>query len=98
MIFWLVLKLEISYIDMISSRILVSFRGFFFEDYNFCMVKYLNFHNASLALRYFFNVNGKATVCHKLLNLLKCLGAHHGFKLCHIFIVRGRAGKSHCGR
>jgi hypothetical protein len=32
MIFWLVLKLEISYRVIISSRILVSFRGFF-EDY-----------------------------------------------------------------
>jgi hypothetical protein len=26
------------------------------------MVKYLSFHNSSFALRYFFNVNGKATV------------------------------------
>jgi hypothetical protein len=33
MIFSLVLKLEISYNVMISSRILVSLRGFFFEDY-----------------------------------------------------------------
>ncbi len=37
---------------------------FFFEDYNFCMVKYLSFHNSSFDLRYIyiFNVNGKATV------------------------------------
>jgi hypothetical protein len=34
MIFWLVLKLEISYSVIISWRILVSFRGFF-EDYIF---------------------------------------------------------------
>ncbi len=34
MIFWLVLKLEINYIVIISWRILVSFRGFF-EDYIF---------------------------------------------------------------
>jgi hypothetical protein len=34
MIFWLVLELEISYRVMRSSRILVSFRGFF-EDYIF---------------------------------------------------------------
>jgi len=34
MIFWFVLKLEISYIVIISWRILVSFRGFF-EDYIF---------------------------------------------------------------
>jgi hypothetical protein len=32
MIFWLVLKLEISYRVIISGRILVAFRGFF-EDY-----------------------------------------------------------------
>jgi hypothetical protein len=31
MIFWLVLKLEISYRVMILRRILVSFRGFFFK-------------------------------------------------------------------
>jgi len=41
-IFWLVLKLEISYyrVIIISGRILVSFKGFFFflEDYYFCMV------------------------------------------------------------
>jgi hypothetical protein len=59
MAFWLVLKLGISYRVMIPWRILVSFRGFF-EDYNFCMVKYLSFHNSSFAL----NVNGKATVWH----------------------------------
>jgi hypothetical protein len=36
MIFWLVLlKLEISYRVIISRRILVSFRGGFFEDYIF---------------------------------------------------------------
>jgi hypothetical protein len=28
------------------------------------MVKYLSFHNSSFALRYFFNVNGKATMWH----------------------------------
>jgi hypothetical protein len=53
MIFWLVLKLEISY------RVLISLEGFwflledFFEGYIFCMVKYLSFHNSSLALRHF---------------------------------------------
>jgi hypothetical protein len=50
MIFWLVLKLETSYQVIISQSILVFFRGFF-EDYNFCMVKYLIFHNSSFALR-----------------------------------------------
>ncbi len=34
----------------------------FFEEYINCMVKYLNLHNSSFTLRYFFNVNGKATV------------------------------------
>jgi len=34
MIFWLVLKLEISYRIMISQKILVSLRGFF-KDYIF---------------------------------------------------------------
>ncbi len=53
------------FIIITSWRILVSFRGNFFlgEDYIFCMVKYLNFHNSSFALRYFVkNVNGKATL------------------------------------
>jgi len=35
MIFWLVLELEINYIVMISWRILVSIRGFLFDDYIF---------------------------------------------------------------
>jgi hypothetical protein len=68
MIFWLVLKLEISYRVIITSwRILVCFRGFF-EDYYIIFAwwkYYLSFHNSSsFALRYFFNVNGKAKVCH----------------------------------
>jgi hypothetical protein len=64
MIFWLVLKLEISY----YRSVIIYVEGFwflledFFEDYIFAMVKYLNFHNSSFALRYLFNVNGKATV------------------------------------
>jgi hypothetical protein len=53
MIFWLVLKLEISYNRvMISYRILVSCRKCFWRLY-FCMVKYLRFHNSSFDLRYF---------------------------------------------
>ncbi len=52
MIFWLVLKLEISYRVMISQMILVSLRGFLLRLI-FCMVKYLNFHNSSFALLYF---------------------------------------------
>jgi hypothetical protein len=51
MIFWLVLKLEISYRVIISCRILVSCRGFF-ENYIFCMLKYMSFHNSSFASRY----------------------------------------------
>ncbi len=47
--FWLVLKLEISYYRVIISwRILVSFLKDCFEDYIFCMVKYLSFHHNSL--------------------------------------------------
>jgi hypothetical protein len=33
MIFWLVLKLEISYRVIISSRIFVSFKGFFKDNF-----------------------------------------------------------------
>ncbi len=62
MIFWLVLKLEISCRVIISWRILVSFRGFF-EDYIFAWWN-MSFHNSSFAIIYFFNVNGKATVRH----------------------------------
>jgi hypothetical protein len=40
MIFCLVLKLEISHKVITSRRILVSFKGFFFEGHFFCMVKY----------------------------------------------------------
>jgi hypothetical protein len=64
MIFWRMLKPEISYRVIISWRILVPLRGFFEEEYIFCMVKYLSFHNSCFALIYFFNVNGKATVWH----------------------------------
>jgi len=63
MIFWLLLKLEISYRIMISWR-MVSFRGVLWR-LHFCMVKYLNFHNSTFALKIHFNVlNGKATVWH----------------------------------
>jgi len=48
-IFWLVLKLEISYKVIISWRILISCRGFFWRLY-FCMVKYLSFHNSSIGM------------------------------------------------
>jgi hypothetical protein len=67
MILWLVLKLEISYnrvIIIISWRILVSFRGFFFWRliYFFAWWNIFSFHNSSFAFRYFFHVNDKATV------------------------------------
>jgi hypothetical protein len=61
MILWLVSKLEISY------RVLIYLEGFwflledFFEDYIFCMVKYLSFR---FCLKIPFNANGKATVWH----------------------------------
>ncbi len=56
MTFWLVLKLEISYnrVIIISWRIWVSFRGFFWRFDHFCVVKCLSSHNSSFAfLRYF---------------------------------------------
>ncbi len=53
-------ELGINYRVIIALRILVSFRGFF-EDYIFCTVKYLNFHNSFFCLKILFNVNGKAT-------------------------------------
>jgi hypothetical protein len=59
MIFWLVFKPEISYRVIISWRTFVSFRGCF-EDYIFCMVSYLSFHNSSLALRYFWMLMARA--------------------------------------
>ncbi len=75
-----VLKLEISCRVLISWRILVSFKRIFFEDYIFCMVKYLSFYNSSsFALRYFLiNANGKAREWHTplfflFLFLLWCL-------------------------
>jgi hypothetical protein len=52
-IFWLVLKLEISYRIIISWRILASFSRITWGLY-FFMVKYLSFHNSSFAFRYFF--------------------------------------------
>jgi hypothetical protein len=62
--FGLCWNLEISCRVMISWRILISLRGFFWRLY-FCMVKYfLSFGNSSFALRYFsFNIYGKACCC-----------------------------------
>jgi hypothetical protein len=71
MIFWLVLKLEISYKIIISSRIWFSFRGFFWRLY-FCMVKYLSFHNSSFYLKILLNVNGKPIVWHTPCFLFGC--------------------------
>jgi hypothetical protein len=45
------------------------------------MVKYLNFHNSSFALRYFLNVNGKATMWNT--PCYHCLEAY-GINLCGI--------------
>ncbi len=58
------LKLEISY----QSYNHPEGFGFLLEDFfflrlYFCIGKYLYFHNSSFALRYLFNVNGKATRC-----------------------------------
>jgi hypothetical protein len=49
MIFWLMLKLEISYRVIISRRIFSFFLEDFFENYIFCMVKYLSFHDSSFS-------------------------------------------------
>jgi len=51
MIFWLVLKLEISYRVIISWKYFGFFKRIFWRLY-FCMVKYLSFHISSFALRY----------------------------------------------
>jgi hypothetical protein len=53
MIFWLVLKLEISYIELEYLEGFWFLLEDFLEDYIFCMVKYLSFHNSSFALRSF---------------------------------------------
>jgi hypothetical protein len=53
MIFWLVLRLEISYRVIISLKDFSFFGRIFFEDYVFAWVKYLSFHNSSFALRCF---------------------------------------------
>jgi hypothetical protein len=70
--FGLVSKLEIGYRVIISWRILVSYRGFFWRLY-FRIVKYMNFHNSSFALRYLFNVNGKDTIWHITCFVLFCI-------------------------
>jgi hypothetical protein len=54
MLFWLVLKLEISYRVMIILKDFGFFQSIFLKIIYFCMVNYLNFHNSSFALRYFF--------------------------------------------
>ncbi len=65
MVFWLVLKLEISYRVLLSWRILVSFRGFLEEDYIFLHGEiFFEFPLILLLLKILFDVNGKATVWH----------------------------------
>jgi len=65
MIFWLVLKLQISYIKLwYLEGFWFLLKGFFWKLYLFCMLKYLNFHNFFFAFKILFNVNGKATVWH----------------------------------
>jgi hypothetical protein len=65
MIFWLVLKLEISY-DRSYNNILKDFwfllEDFFLGRLYFCIVKYLSFHNSFFCLTILFNVNDKATM------------------------------------
>jgi hypothetical protein len=50
MIFWLVLKPEISYRVIIFLRDFGVFQRIFYI-LHFCMVKYLSFHNSSFPLR-----------------------------------------------
>jgi len=63
MIFWLVLKLEISYyrVIIISWRILISFRVFF-GDYIFAWWNIWVFMILLFAFKYFFNVNGEGHI------------------------------------
>jgi hypothetical protein len=63
MVFWLVLKLEISYRVTISWRILVSSRGFFLKII-FLLGEIFKFPSFFFCLKILFNVNGKATVWH----------------------------------
>ncbi len=87
MIFWLLLKLEISYRVVISWRILVCFRGFL-EDYIYCMVKYLSLHYSSFALRYFLTqmATPQCTVWHTPCFL--SLGYGAVAVLCYLFFWR----------
>ncbi len=70
MIFWLVLKLEISYyrVIIISPNILVSFERMFLK-FTFLHGEILSFHDSFLfGLKILFSVNGKAiSVTHPLL-------------------------------
>jgi len=63
MIFWLVLKLEISYKVIISWKIFGFFLEDFFEDYIFAWWNIWISTNLLFALKILFNENGKATVC-----------------------------------
>jgi hypothetical protein len=67
MIFWLVLKLRISYRVMISWRILIYCSEIFWRLY-FYMVKYLNFHIFFFCLKIFFlcKWQGHSCVTHPL--------------------------------
>jgi hypothetical protein len=84
MIFWLVLKLEINYRVMISSKILVSFREFFWR-YCFCMVKYLIYY--FFCLKILLNVNGKVKMWHtacfpcNMCNMCLCLCGEWEWKI-----------------
>jgi hypothetical protein len=65
MIFWLVLKLEISYYWVIISwRILVSFLEDFFLKIIFLHGEIFEFSEFFFCLQILYNVNGKGTVWH----------------------------------
>jgi hypothetical protein len=70
MIFWLVLRLEISYRVIISWRILVSSRECF-EGYISVWWNIWVFHNSSFALRYFFMLMARPQCDTPLVVLIK---------------------------
>jgi hypothetical protein len=87
MIFWLVLKLEISYYRVIISwSILVSFKSIFWRLY-FCMVKlFESFHNVKTVLFLTTQIDQMVTLRsrdYKSLNFVKLLGNFSLNNHCH---------------
>ncbi len=81
MIFWLVLKLEMSYRVIIIRKILVSFRGFF-EDYILAWWNIWVFIILLFCLKILFNLNGQGhSVTHPLLLCFTLLVVHDAEEL-----------------